>query len=231
LSKAAKVAVGATVLLGACAAAAWWFVLRDTAAPVASVDAVSNGGSAPAVDRPTPDGNWTVKTGDSVFVGYRISELFAAATVKRTATGRTPRVQGTMSVAGRTVSSARVTADLTELTSDQARRDSAIHERGLETDRFPTSTFTLAAPITLPATPIKGRTYRVSATGDLLLHGVSRSLSIELSAKWNGATISVAGSTPVVLSDYGIAAIRVPGLVETDDRGSLELQILFVPAV
>ena len=154
MSKTAKVAVGAAVVLAACAAAAWWFVLRDTAAPVASVEAVSTGRSAPAVDRPTPDGNWTVKTGDSVFVGYRISELFAAATVKRTATGRTPRVQGTMSVAGRTVSSARVTADLTDLTSDQARRDSAIHERGLETDRFPTATFTLTAPITLPAAPV-----------------------------------------------------------------------------
>ena len=72
--------------------------------------------------------------------------------------------------------------------------------------------------------------YRVSATGDLLLHGVTRPVSIELSARWNGATISVAGGAPVLMSDYGMDAISVPGLVETDDRGTLELQLLFVPA-
>jgi polyisoprenoid-binding protein YceI len=230
MSKTAKVAVGAVVLFLALGLAAWWFLLRDTAAPEANVDAVSAGRSAAAADRSTPDGNWKVEAGESVFVGYRIRELFAAATVKRTATGRTPRVQGTMSVAGRTVSAARVSADLIALESDQARRDAAIHERGLETDRFPVSTFTLTAPITLPSAPVKGKTYRVSATGDLLLHGVTRPVSIELSARWNGATISVAGGAPVLLSDYGMEAIRVPGLVETDDRGTLELQLLLVPA-
>src|SRR5205807_1392197 len=132
--------------------------------------------------------DWTVKPSDTVFVGYRIQELFAAATVKRTATGRTPKVRGTMSVSGRTIPSAQVAADLTGLTSDQARRDSAIRERGLETGRFPEATFTLTAPITLPSTPVKGTSYRVTATGDLVLHGVTRSVQVALEAKWNGST-------------------------------------------
>src|SRR5439155_1704235 len=86
---------------------------------------------------------------------------------------------------------ALVVADLTGLTSDQARRDSAIRERGLETDRFPETTFTLTAPITLPSAPVRGTSYRVTATGDLTLHGVTRSVQVALEAKWNGATIAV----------------------------------------
>jgi polyisoprenoid-binding protein YceI len=222
--------VGAVVVLVVAGLGTWWFVLRDTAAPKARVDAVAANAPAGAESRSSPDGTWSVKTSDSVFVGYRVRELFAAATVKRTATGRTPKVVGTMSVAGRTIASAQIAADLTGLTSDQARRDSAIRERGLETARFPDATFTLTAPITLPSTPVKGTSYRVTATGDLALHGVTRSVKVALEAKWNGSTIAVAGSTPIVLGDYGMAPIRLPGFVETDDRGTMELQLLFVPA-
>src|SRR6185503_761679 len=191
-----KIVAGAVVALVVAGVAAWWFVLRDTAAPKARVDAVTANAPAGAESRSSADGTWSVKAADTVFVGYRIQELFAAATVKRTATGRTPKVMGTMSVSGRTIPSAQIAADLTGLTSDQARRDSAIRERGLETARFPDATFTLTAPITLPSTPVKGTSYRVTATGDLALHGVTRSVQVALEAKWNGATIAVAGSTP-----------------------------------
>lgn len=230
MSRTGKVVIGAVVALVVAGVATWWFVLRDTAPPKARVDAVTANAPAGAESRSSPDGTWSVKAADSVFVGYRIQELFAAATVKRTAAGRTPKVMGTMSVAGRTIPSAQIAADLTGLTSDQARRDSAIRERGLETARFPDATFTLTAPITLPSTPVKGTSYRVTATGDLALHGVTRSVQVALEAKWNGSTIAVAGSTPIVLSDYGMAAIKLPGFVETDDRGTMELQLLFVPA-
>jgi polyisoprenoid-binding protein YceI len=230
VSRTGKIVVGAVGALVVVGVGAWWFVLRDTAAPKARVDAVAANAPAGAESRSSPDGTWTVKAADSVFVGYRIQELFAAATVKRTATGRTPKVKGTMSVSGGTVASAQIAADLTGLTSDQARRDSAIRERGLETGRFPETTFTLTAPITLPSAPVKGTSYRVTATGDLALHGVTRSVQVALEAKWNGSTIAVAGSAPIVLGDYGMASIKIPGFIETDDHGTLELQLLFVPA-
>src|SRR5205807_5960318 len=81
VSRTGKILAGVVVALVIAGAGAWWFVLRDTAAPKARVDAVAASAPAGAESRSSPDGTWTVKPSDTVFVGYRIQELFAAATV------------------------------------------------------------------------------------------------------------------------------------------------------
>lgn len=214
-------------LLVVVGAGVWWFVLRDTAAPKASLDAIgrppSSGREAPA----TPDGDWKVQPTKSAFAGYRIRELFAGSTIKKTATGRTSAVAGSLTVRDGAIPEAEIRADLTKLTSKEARRDSALGERGIETDRFPGATFVLTSPISLPASPESGRTYEVKAAGDLTLHGVSRPVTFAIEARWDGATIAVAGSTPIELADYEIDPIEIPGFVKTDDRGTVELQLTF----
>ena len=80
-----------------------------------------------------------MQPGDGVFVGYRVQELFGGATIKVTAVGRTPAVEGTMTVCGSQVTAADITADVTQLKSDKAHRDGQIKTRGLETNTFPTA--------------------------------------------------------------------------------------------
>ena len=46
-------------------------------------------------DRATPDGTWKVVPATDVFVGYRMTEVFAGDIVHKTAVGRTPTVAGT----------------------------------------------------------------------------------------------------------------------------------------
>ena len=119
-----------------------------------------------------------------------------------------------------------ITADVTQLKSDQARRDSAITMRGLQTQQFPEATFALTKPITLPSTD-QGKELDVTATGDLTLHGETKSVDVALKAEWDGSVIKVAGSTPIAFADYGIDTIEIPGFVKTDDNGTMELQLLF----
>lgn len=222
--KVGLVIVLALVVVGA---GVWWFLLRDTAAPRASLGALGHPAATATGGPSTPDGTWKVRTSNAVFVGYRMRELFAGATIKKTATGRTPAVSGSLTVRGRSIPAAEVGADLTKLTSNESRRDSSLSERGIETARYPDATFKLTAPIALPEGPAKGRTYKVDAAGDLTLHGVRRPVKIALEARWDGATIAVAGNTPIVLTDYKIKPIEIPGFVKTDDRGTLELQLVF----
>jgi polyisoprenoid-binding protein YceI len=227
------VAAAALVVVVLGGAVVWYTVLRDTADPEADIDAVSADGAGEnaAGDGPsTPDGTWTVETGGTVFVGYRVEEQFAGDTIKKTATGRTPAVEGKLTVAGDEITEASFTADLTQLSSDQARRDSALLTRGLEIERFPTASFELTQPLTLPAPPTRGETVELTAAGNLTLHGQTRPVEVALEGRWDGATISVAGDTPITFADYGMQAIEIGGFVSTDDHGTMELQLLLVPA-
>jgi polyisoprenoid-binding protein YceI len=238
MPKALKFVLAAVVVVIVVGGAGiYWFVIRDNAPPPVSLGAgpvdTSGGASAPA----TPDGTWTVKQqtpvpADSsdytVFVGYRVMELFAGDTIKKEAVGRTTEVTGTMTIQGQTVPSADLKATLTALKSDQSPRDNFIHNLGLESNKFPTAEFKLTTPIQLPSAPKVGVEQDVMATGDLTLHGQTKSVTIPLQARWNGPTIDVAGQLPINFSDYGMQAISIP-TVRTDDKGTLEIKLTFVP--
>jgi polyisoprenoid-binding protein YceI len=179
----------------------------------------------------SPSGRWVVRTGDDTFVGYRVRETFAGLSVASDAVGRTNDVQGTLTVEGdTTVSAAEVTAGLQALESDEERRDNAIRGRGLETDRFPESTFALTGPIELPSPPAQGEEVTATAPGDLTLHGVTRPVDVPVEARWNGGTIEVVGTIDVDFADYDIEPPSVGGFVSVEDEGEIELQLTFVPA-
>ena len=55
-----------------------------------------------------------------------------------------------------TVTAADLTVDVTTLVSDSDRRDGQIKRRGLETDTYPTATFTLTQPVVIPAEALDG---------------------------------------------------------------------------
>ena len=230
VSRTGKIVVGVVGALVVVGVGAWWFVFRDTAAPKARVDAVAANRAAGAESRCL-----TGRNVDRQGRGLGLRGIPHPGAVRgrhREADCDRAHAEGE-GHDERLGPHGRVRADRRRSHRAHERPGStrlAIRERGLETGRFPETTFTLTAPITLPSTPVKGTSYRVTATGDLALHGVTRSVQVALEAKWNGSTIAVAGSAPIVLGDYGMASIKIPGFIETDDRGTLELQLLFVPA-
>jgi polyisoprenoid-binding protein YceI len=214
----------AVVVVAAVVAGAFYiFGGSAPAKPKLASDPVSSGGPA------TPDGTWKVVRGSDVYLGYRMTEVFAGDVVHKTAVGRTPAVSGTMTIAGDKVTAATISGDLRQLKSDRIPRDNYIHTHGIESDNFPTTTFTLTSPVALPGPLTKGTPIHVSATGTLLLHGVTRTVTVPLDARWTGATVQVVGSAPVKLADYNIVPPNT-GVVKVDDHGSLELSLTFSPS-
>lgn len=215
------VGIVAVVLVAAIAFGAWFvFGSSAPAKPKLSSSApVDSGGPA------TPDGTWTVKTDPKTFVGYRMTEVFAGDVVHKEAVGRTPAVTGSMTIAGNTISAAKVQGDMQQLSSDRSPRDNYIHAHAIESDTFPTAVFTLTKPITLPAVPQKGVQINVPATGTLELHGVTKTITVPLQARWNGATIEVVGNAPIVLADYNITPPDT-GVVKVDDHGSFDVSLV-----
>lgn len=182
------------------------------------------------------DGTWTVDTAigsfsdfSDSFVGYRVNENLAQVG-STTAVGRTPKVDGTLTLSGTTISAVKVTADLTALESDKPMRDGQLHRQALQTDQFPTATFELTTPIQLPSTPVDGQTLSATAIGNLTLHGVTRPVSIPLQAKLSGGVVTVVGSLKIQFADYSISPPQSMMVLSVDSSGLMELQLHFTKA-
>jgi polyisoprenoid-binding protein YceI len=183
-------------------------------------------GTTQADGAATPDGTWQVSN-DGSYVGYRVKEQLAFLGSPNEAVGRSTAVTGTMTVAGDTVEAVRIEADLTRLTSDETRRDNAIRERGLESERYPTATLELAEPIKLATAPVQDKEVRGQGKGRLTVHGVTREVDLDLTGRWSGSTIQVVGQLPVKMSDYQIEAPRFGPVVSIEDSMAVDLKLVF----
>jgi polyisoprenoid-binding protein YceI len=192
--------------------------------------------SAPASgDVPTAAilaGEWEV--GDGTVVGYRVRERLAFLQADTDAVGRTTAVTGsaTLTAAGDTliVTDASFEADVTQLQSDEGRRDNRIRTTGLESDRFPTATFRLTAPVDVPADALTGATVPVTLIGDLTVHGVTKAVEIPAEARLTGETIEVLGSLAFPFSDFGMEPPNIAGFVSVEDDATLEFLVVLAPA-
>ena len=176
---------------------------------------------APASGGADPGGaeGWRPLPGQGSFVGYRVNEEYLGIGV-RTAVGRTSAVTGTVTLDGDRVQSADLTADMRRLRSDQARRDDTLRFRGIETDRFQTSRFTLTAPVALSAR-------ERHATGTLLLHGRRAAIDVTVSGqRVAGDRLELVGSAPIQFARFGIEPPSVAGLVSVRSRGLLEFRLV-----
>jgi len=170
----------------------------------------------------TPDGKWTV-TSDSV-IGYRVNEVLFGQSNE--AVGRTNAITGSITVDGTTITAATFTVDMTTVTSDQSRRDGQFNGRIMDTTTYPTATFTLTAPIELGANPDDGSSHTARVRGKLTLHGVTRTVTFEVTGRYVDSTVQVLGTVPVTFADWGIPNPSF-GPVTTEDHGLLEFSLNF----
>jgi len=219
--------------------AIWYFVFRDTAPPPVNIEKASESVEPSEPSETTTgaagalSGTWTVDTSvgsfddfSSAFVGYRVNEELVGIGAQ-TAFGRTPDVSGTMVIDGTTATQVVINADLSTLESDEPFRDGTLGGQALETDRFPTATFTLSEPIEFGSVPADAQTVKVDATGTLTLHGVTRDVTIPLDAKFVNDVIVVTGLLDVQFADYGIQKPTSLRVLSIEDRGQMELQLFF----
>ena len=226
MRRAFKFLFGALVIVvvGAVAFVAWYLLAnRAPAKPkLSSAAPTATGGP------PTPNGHWRVAPSAQHYVGYRIKELFGDAVIKHEVVARTSAVTGRLTVAAYSVTTAVVNADVTKLASDREARDSYIHDHVLDSDKYPLARFTLTKPIALPAHVAKGQKFNTSASGTLLLHGVTRPVTVTIDARWDGPTIDAVGTAPITLADFGIDAPQTV-IADVDAKGSFEFDLQFVP--
>jgi polyisoprenoid-binding protein YceI len=219
----------------------------STASPTASAATATTDPSADTGASATPaggssttgdglDGTWNVDASigsfsdfSGSFVGYRVEEELANVGAA-TAVGRTPDVTGSLTLAGTQITAVEMSADLSTLQSDKSQRDGQLHRQALETDQFPTATFTLTQPIDLGSVPADGQVIQATATGDLTIHGVTMSVQIPVEARVAGDVVTVTGSIDILFADYGISQPNSFLVLSIADHGTMEFQLQFTKA-
>ena len=234
--------VAALVVIVAAGGAFWYLFLRDDAPEEVSLaGALSSLSPSPAASGSTPaataspavsiatdglNGDWQVDSTVDSFVGYRVKEELATVGFT-TAVGRTSDVTGTFVVEDNLATSGSIEAKLSTLKSDQDFRDNALRTQSIETNKFPTATFTLTEDVALPESLATGQSLTTNLVGELTLHGVTKTVEIPIETTVSGEYLVVVGSIEIVFADYNIAKPSSPRVLSIEDRGIMELQLFF----
>lgn len=247
-------ALAAVVIAGA--AATWFFVLRGETPAEASLEAAraaiataapsSASTSTPGSTTTSPatatvaestvtgaaggstiTGTWTPDTtvAGATFVGYRVVEELARVGTA-TAVGRTAGVTGSVTIDGTTLTAATITADMTKLTSDSNQRDGQLRNQAIQYGTFPTAVFTLSRPVDLSAELASGGEIATNISGTLLLHGVTRDVTVPIKAQLTDGSLLVVGSIEIQFADYNISKPNGASVLSIEDHGIMELQLV-----
>ena len=182
-----------------------------------------------------PTGMWLVQPGSQA--GYRAHEKFDELPSPNIAVGRTDRLTGWLLVttdAGTvSIASGCVGVELASLHSidklpglNTSDRDQTVSDF-LNTNVHPFAVFTVnAAPLrsTTPGTPA-----RVRVTGDLEVNGIQRPTAFDFVVRLDGNQVSAAGSTKVMVKNYGIEVPQgANGFVSVDPNITLEVSLVLI---
>jgi polyisoprenoid-binding protein YceI len=242
-------ALGGAVALVVIAVVAYFVMFGNSPDEVSLESAVDSAESATATTQPgtgdTPAagasdgiaGKWVVDTSigefsfedaTSSFVGFRIQEELATIGATE-AVGRTPTIDGSLTIEGSTVTEASLTADMTDIVTNNSQRNSRV-QSALSTSEFPTASFTLTQPFDVPASLSDGDQFSVSAVGDLTIVGVTNEVEIPLEAQVVGDLVVVVGSVDISFDDWNVSVPSAPIVASVEDHGPLEMQLFFAKA-
>jgi len=175
--------------------------------PAASLDPLPSG-AASSIAPGGLEGTWSIDPSigsfddfSSSWVGYRVDETLAGNRAN--------------------------TANLQSLKSDDDRRDGQLQRQAIQTSQFPEATFNLTSPIELGTLPADGQTITATATGELTLHGVTRTVEVSIEARVSGDVVTVAGSIAIQFADYDIERPTSFVVLSIEDHGIVEFQLHF----
>jgi polyisoprenoid-binding protein YceI len=191
-----------------------------TAVPVAAAPAAVAAGAT----------RWTLDPAGSE-ARFKAREQLAGHDLPNDAIGKTKSVQGSIVVDKQGAVSAdqsKFEVDLGSLTSDQSRRDNFIKRSTLDTAQYPTVVFVPTGVTGLPSPIPDIGVGDFQLTGNMTIHGVTKPVTWDVSAKKSGNQLAGRASTVIKLVDYGMTPPKVPLVLSIEDNITLEIDFVMV---
>jgi polyisoprenoid-binding protein YceI len=220
-------AISAAVLIVAVGGFAFiYFVLFPTSAPK-PFSLASSKHAQPVGSASVLVGRWTITSGSQA--GYRVREKLAFLPALDDAVGRTSEITGGasfgLSAGNLTVSAASFVINVYSLKSNEAMRDQHIHTIGIQSATYPTASFKLTRPLTLPSSALSGHVATVKVTGNVRMHGTTRLLTLPVEMTLSSSRIRAVGSFTFPWGLFDMSAPSVGGFVSVEPDATMEFDL------
>jgi polyisoprenoid-binding protein YceI len=228
-------AIGGGLALLVAAFLVVYFLIFPTSSPkpfklTSSTATSTTGTTSPTTTQPSTaalSGTWKVADGSQA--GYRVREKLAFLPAESDAVGRTSQITGSAtfgeSKGTLTITAASFNVAVDTLKSDRSMRDHRIHEIGLESNRYPTATFVLSAPLTVSASALEGKVAQGSVSGTFTIHGVSKKQTLPVEISLLGFAFRAVGSLTFPWSEFGMSAPSIGGFVNVTEKATMEFDL------
>ncbi len=164
---------------------------------------------------------------------YEVGEVFINQNNRfNVAVGVTRQISGEITIDRENPlnsSLASLNADISQFTSDSARRDNALRDRFIESARYPNVTFEINQIEGLPDNYNEGKEIQFQINGNLTIRETTQPVTFETIAKLEGDTLTSQATTSILMSDFGFGPIDIAGILKTEDEVKITLNIVAKP--
>lgn len=162
---------------------------------------------------------------------YEVGETFFQGNRFVVAIGRTQGIAGDVLVDFANPANSQIgtiVIDVSQLTSDESRRDNYIRNNGLESSRYPQATFVPTKIEGLPASVKPGDTLTLKVTGDLTVKETTKPVTFEVTLLAAADKLTGSAVTQILLSDFGVGPIQI-AMLATEDEAKLAFDFVALP--
>src|SRR5881397_1204155 len=228
-------ALAALLVLGGGGAYAYFFSGLRTSPPTLALASPSPtaSGTASPTSGTAGTSTWTIASGS--LAGYRVKEQFVGQSSSHEAVARTSAVSGqaTITQSGTTyqLSAATITVQLSSLASvdsvagyNVTNRDRIV-QQSLDVNQFPSAVLKLQ-PVAIPSGADSGQTVTFPVTGDLTIHGVTRTVTATVQLRVVNGTPQLVATIQTNMTDFGVQPPSI-GFTTVQPAVTVEAQLSF----
>jgi len=111
-----------------------------------------------------------------------------------------------------TLESGEITVDISQLTSDDDRRDGRIREKFLESARYPIATFVATSIEGAAESYEDGQEFTFQLLGDMTIREITKPATFEVTASLTEDTITGVATTQLLITDFGFDPPDMSGM-------------------
>ncbi len=164
--------------------------------------------------------------------GYEVGETFFQDNRFATAIARTSGIAGDVLVDFANPANSQVgilVIDISQLKSDENRRDNFIRNNGLESSKYPQATFKPTKIEGLPASAKPGDQLTLKITGNLTVKETTKPVTFNVTLQTDGDQLTGAATTEILMSEFGVGPVKL-AFLETEDKMKLFINFVALPA-